>query len=148
MAARRAGDVSADRGRVAGAVGRLAGPPPGWGGDRFGSGSAVAGRTAVLSLEQEHRRRRTLLARLAAVFYIGSGLLGLVTLPLPAPGLNQAATAAVCAVALVAGAAIWFAPWGTWPRRASLGIVPPALALIALANAFGGSNLYAYGVFF
>jgi signal transduction histidine kinase len=145
MAARRAGDAFTDRGRVS----RPAGPLPGWeAGDRFRSGSAAAGRTGVLSLEQEHRRRRTLLARLAAVFYLGSGLLGLVTLPLPAPGLNQAATAAVCAVALAAGVAIWFAPWGIWPRRASLVIVPPAFALIALGNAFGGSNLYAYGVFF
>ena len=89
-----------------------------------------------------------LLARLAAVFYLGSGLLGLVTLPLPAPGLNRAATATVCAAALVAGVAIWLAPWGAWPRRASLWIVPPAFALIALANSFGGADLYAYGVFF
>jgi signal transduction histidine kinase len=102
----------------------------------------------VLSLEQEHRRRRTLLARLAAVFYIGSGLLGLVTLPLPAPGLNRVATATVCAVALAAGVVVWLAPWRAWPRRASLGIVPPALALIALANSFGGSDPHAYGVFF
>src|SRR5437763_4706559 len=116
MVARRSGDVFASYGHVPGAVSRLAGPPPGWGAsDPFHSGAAAAGRSGVLSLEQEHRRRRTLLARLAAVFYIGSGLLGLVTLPLPAPGLNQAATAAVCAVALVAGAASWFAPWGAWP---------------------------------
>ena len=149
MAARRAGDVFANRGRVPRAVRRLAGPPPGWGaGDRFGSGCAAAGRTAVLSFEQEHRRRRTLLARLAAVFYLGSGLLGLVTLPLPAPGLNRVATAAVCAVALAAGVAVWLAPWGAWPRRASLVIVPPALALIALANSFGGSDPHAYSVFF
>jgi signal transduction histidine kinase len=82
------------------------------------------------------------------VFYIGSGLLGLVTLPLPAPGLNRAATASVCAVALVVGAAVWMAPWRAWPRRASLVIILPAFALIALANIFGGSDLHAYGVFF
>jgi hypothetical protein len=60
----------------------------------------------VLSLEQERRRRRTLLARLAAVFYVGSVLLGLVTLPLPAPGLNGVATATVFMVALAAGVVI------------------------------------------
>ncbi len=82
------------------------------------------------------------------MFYIGSGLLGLVTLPLPAPGLNRAATAAVCVAALLVGAAVWVAPWGRWPRRASLLIILPAFALIALANIFAGSDLHAYGVFF
>jgi signal transduction histidine kinase len=134
---------------VPGAVSRLAGPPRGWwAGDRFRSGSAAAGHTGVLSLEQEHRRRRTLLGRLAAVFYIGSGLLGLVTLPLPAPGLNRVATATVCVVALAAGVVIWVAPWGAWPRRASLWVVPPAFALIALANGYGGSDPHTYSVFF
>ena len=33
-------------------------------------------------------------------------------------------------------------------RQASLGIVPPAFALIALGNVFGGANLHTYGVFF
>jgi signal transduction histidine kinase len=86
--------------------------------------------------------------RLAAVFYLGSGLLGLVTLPLPAPDSNRLATTLVCAVALAIGGAIWLAPWGKWPRRATLCVIPPAFALIALANAFGGSDLRAYGVFF
>jgi signal transduction histidine kinase len=100
------------------------------------------------SLAEERRRRRALLGRLAAVFYLGSGLLGLVTLPLPAPGSNRLATALVSVVALALGAAAWFAPWGRWPRRATLCVVPPAFALIALANLFGGSDLRAYGVFF
>jgi len=82
------------------------------------------------------------------MFFAGSGVVGLVTLPLPAPGSNPAATAAVYAVALALGTAIWLAPWERWPRRASLGIVPPAFALIALGNVFGGTDLYTYGVFF
>jgi signal transduction histidine kinase len=92
--------------------------------------------------------RRRLYGRVAAVFFAGSGALGLVTLPLPAPGLDPAATAAVCAAALALGSAIWLAPWERWPRRASLGIVPPAFALIALGNVFGGADLHTYGVFF
>jgi signal transduction histidine kinase len=92
--------------------------------------------------------RRSLFGRLAAVFFAGAGVLGLATLPLPAPGLDVAATAAVNAVALVLGIAIWFAPWDRWPRRASLALVPPAFALIALGNVFGGADLYTYGVFF
>jgi signal transduction histidine kinase len=85
---------------------------------------------------------------LAALFFAGAGVLGLVTLPLPAPGADKAATAAVCAVALACGVAIWFAPWDRWPRRASLAVVPPAFALIAAGNAFGGEDLHTYGVFF
>jgi signal transduction histidine kinase len=100
------------------------------------------------ALGKERRRRHVLLARLAAVFYLGSGALGLVTIPLPAPGSNRIATVAISAAALAIGMAIWLAPWGTWPRRATLGIIPPALALIALANTFGGSDLHTYGIFF
>src|SRR6266550_3611581 len=92
--------------------------------------------------------RRSLFGRLAALFFAGAGVLGLVTLPLPAPGLDVAATAAVNAVALALGIAIWFAPWDRWPRRASLAIVPPAFALIAMGNVFSGADLYTYGVFF
>jgi signal transduction histidine kinase len=110
--------------------------------------SAWTGRTGALPLNDGPAGRRRLYGRLAAVLFTGSGVLGLVTLPLPAPGSNPAATAAVYAVALALGTAIWLAPWERWPRRASLGIVPPAFALIALGNVFGGADLHTYGVFF
>ncbi len=100
------------------------------------------------SLAEERSRRRALLGRLAAVFYAGSGLLGLVTLPLPAPHSNRLGTMLVSVAALAVGVGIWFAPWERWPRRAALAVVPPAFALIAFANLFGGSDLRAYGVFF
>jgi signal transduction histidine kinase len=89
-----------------------------------------------------------LLGRLAAVFYVGAGLLGLATLPLPAPGSNRVATASVCAAALVVGVATWMTPWRNWPRRASLVIILPAFALIALSNSYGGYDRHAYSVFF
>jgi signal transduction histidine kinase len=107
-----------------------------------------AGHPGGLSLNEGPPDRRRLHGRLAAMFFVGAGVLGLVTLPLPAPGANVAATAAVYAIALALGIAIWFAPWGRWPRRASLGIVPPAFALIAVGNAVGGADLHTYGVFF
>lgn len=109
---------------------------------------AAPGTGAAATRDEEHGRRRALLGRLAAVFYAGSGLLGLVTLPLPAPGSNRIATGVLAAAALAAGIFVWFAPWRAWSRRASLGIVPPAFALIALGNVFGGSDLHSYGVFF
>ncbi len=110
--------------------------------------SAPAGRTGALPLDDGPPDRRRLYGRLAALFFVGAGVLGLVTLPLPAPGSNPPATAAVYAVALALAIAIWFAPWERWPRRASLVILPPAFALIAVGNTFGGEDLHTYGVFF
>jgi signal transduction histidine kinase len=101
-----------------------------------------------LSLTDGPPDRRRLFGRLAAMFFAVSGVLGLVTLPLPAPGSNATATAAVYAVALALGVAVWFAPWERWPRSASLAILPPAFALIAVGNTFGGADLHSYGVFF
>ena len=40
-----------------------------------------------------------------------------------------------------------FAPWDAWPRVTSLILVPPAFALIALGNLYGGRE-HTYGVFF
>jgi signal transduction histidine kinase len=92
--------------------------------------------------------RRGLSGRLAAIFFAGAGMLGLATLPLPAPGSDKTATAAVYVAALACGVVIWFAPWERWRRAASLAIVPPAFALIAVGNAFGGEDLRTYGVYF
>ena len=107
-----------------------------------------ADHTGGRSLNGGPPDRRRLYGRLAAMFFMGAGVVGLVTLPLPAPGSDTIATAAVYAAALTLGIAIWFAPWGRWPRWASLAIVPPAFALIAIGNAFGGADLHTYGVFF
>jgi signal transduction histidine kinase len=149
VAGPQSGEAFTELGYLRGVLTKLARQPPGIGvSDPLRSGFPVTAgpETAVPSAERS--RRQALLGRLAAVFYLGSGVLGLVTLPLPAPGANRVATGVVSVVALAAGIAIWLAPWGTWPRRASLWIVPPAFALIALANTFGGSDLHTYGVFF
>jgi signal transduction histidine kinase len=112
-------------------------------GSRAGTGQDEAGSPADV-LPQ----RRRLHARLAAVFLAGAGALGLVTLPLPAPGLNVVACVAVSVAALALGAAVWCAPWDVWPRPASLAILPPAFALVALANVYGGQDPHTYGIFF
>jgi signal transduction histidine kinase len=149
MAERGLGSEFTELGYLRGVLTKLAQPPPGADeGDSLRLSAPAGGGIDACSPDEQRSRRRALLGRLAAVFYVGSGLLGLVTLPLPAPGSNRAATTLVSVAALVAGIAIWFAPWGTWPRRASLWIVPPAFALIALANTFGGADLHTYGVFF
>ncbi len=93
-----------------------------------------------------HRRR--LYARLAAIYLVGSALLVLVTLGLPPPSQNVTVVALAAAAAVALGVAVWFAPWERWPLRATLGIIPPAFALIAVGNEYGGPALYDYGVFF
>jgi len=112
------------------------------------SDSHPISRTERTSPEDGPRRRRQLQGRLAAVFFAGSGVLGLVTLPLPSPGADTAAIAALFTAALIIGMAIWFAPWEKWPPRASLCIIPPTFALVALGNAFGGADLHTYSLFF
>lgn len=94
------------------------------------------------------RQRQRLHGRLAAVFFAGSGVLVLLTLPVPVRGLNVAVMAALAVVSFAVGLVAWLVPWDRWPRRASLVLIPPAFALIALANAYGMGNLQPYGVFF
>jgi signal transduction histidine kinase len=148
VAADTSGDVATPR-SLAGALIGLPPPPPAPSpDDPLASGSGATGPPAAASLEGQRGRRRVLFGRLAAVFYTGSGLLGLVTLPLPAPTSNRLAVMLVSAVALAVGIAAWFVPWGRLPRRASLWLVPPGFAMIAVANVSGGSDLRAYGVFF
>jgi signal transduction histidine kinase len=149
VAGRQVGETLVELGYLRGVLRKLAPPRPdaGWEDPVQVDSDVITGMDAT-ALEEERGRRRALLGRLAAVFYIGSGLLELLTLPLPAPGENQIALGLVSAAALAMGIAIWFMPWGRWPRRATLGILPPAFALIALGNTFGGSDLHAYGVFF
>ena len=149
MAAGTSSDAAARSGFLPVDLGGLRWSPPTSGtNDPPGSGTAPPRRPAAASLDEERCRRRALFGRLAAVFYAGSGLLGLVTLPLPAPASNRLAIMLVSAVALAAGVAAWFVPWGRLPRRATLWLVPPAFAMITVANIFGGSDLRAYGVFF
>jgi signal transduction histidine kinase len=100
----------------------------------------------VLSDVPSHRRR--LNGRLAAMFFTGSGVLGLAALPVPAPGLNVIGAAALSAAAFVLGIATWVAPWDRWPRQASLALVPPAFVLLALASTYRAADPQTTGVFF
>jgi signal transduction histidine kinase len=102
----------------------------------------------ISPLNEGPRHDRRLHGRLAAVFFAGSGMLGLVTLPIPTPGLDVTVTTAISLAAVALGIVAWFAPWDTWPRPASLGLVPPAFALIALAGVYGGQDPQTYGIFF
>ncbi|HEX2426088.1 MAG TPA: hypothetical protein VHM47_09425, partial [Actinomycetota bacterium] len=59
-----------------------------------------------------------MLLRVAAWFYLGSGLITLVTLPLPAPrGTDRLVLVAVAVAAMAVGAATIVVPWDRWPWR-------------------------------
>lgn len=149
MTAHPAGSVAARQGHLLRAVAlaapkqpyaRPGNPARGW--------NLAVGQAGISPLNREPRQDRSLHGRLAGVFFAGSGLLGLITLPIPTPGLNVAATTAISLAAMAVGIATWFAPWDTWPRLASLALVLPAFALIALLGVYGGQDLQTYGVFF
>ena len=93
-------------------------------------------------------RRRRLLARFAAMLFMGAGALTIVTAFVAVPNPNRLQTVAVGVIAVAGGIAIWFAPWERWPDNASLVLVPPALALIAVGNMFGPRTTYDYAVYF
>jgi signal transduction histidine kinase len=113
-----------------------------------GQAVGVGRGEAASSPDDAPRHRQRLYGRLAALFFAGSGALGLITLPLPAPGADTAAMAGIFTAALITGIAVWLAPWEKWPRWVSLSVIPPAFALISLGNAFGGLDQHDYGVFY
>jgi signal transduction histidine kinase len=92
-------------------------------------------------------RRRLLMGRLAGVLFLASSGLMLIALPLSTAEASIAGTVAVAASGAAVGCFAMFAPWDAWPRVTSLILVPPAFALIAFGNLYGGRE-HTYGVFF
>src|SRR3954453_17125917 len=122
---------------------------PSDGGGRLDGAAIMAPMLESLySSDDEGRARFS--SRLAAFLFFGSGLLLLVNVPLPAPpDINRVGELVVGLAAMAVGGAVWRIRWERFHLLWQLVLVPPALALIALGNYFGGSNPpYAYGVFF
>jgi signal transduction histidine kinase len=115
---------------------------------RGGVAARQGGFNGRFALSDAPRHRQRLYGRLAAVFFMGSGVLGLTVLPVPASGLNVTGAAALSAVAFALGGVAWVAPWDRWPRQASLGLMPPAFALLGLASAYRAADPQTSGVFF
>jgi signal transduction histidine kinase len=102
----------------------------------------------AVTLQHGSEGSRRLLGRLAGVLFLGSGVLTLVTLPIAPADQSRTATFVIAFAALGIGVFAWLAPWERWHPRASLIVVPPAFALIALGNFYGGADTHTYGVFF
>jgi PAS domain S-box-containing protein len=87
--------------------------------------------------------------RLAALLYLGASGASLLALPLPQPaGSDRVQLLVVLLAAMAIGVGCWFAPWSRWPRWATLTVVPPSLALIAMGNVLSGSIPFTYSLFF
>jgi signal transduction histidine kinase len=86
-------------------------------------------------------------ARQAAVLFLASGLLAFANAPVPGT-VHRLPVVLVGLADVLFGAVAWGLPWDRWPPRASLVLVPPALAVIVFANRFGDVPAYTYGVFF
>lgn len=85
-------------------------------------------------------------AQQAAVLFACSGALALVAIPVdPSRGASLLAVGIADVVLAVVSLAL---PWGSWPRRATLALLPPALAVLAAAQMLGLVPVRAYGVFF
>jgi signal transduction histidine kinase len=107
------------------------------------------GRTLVIALARQSRAARLRLqGRLAGLLFVGSGLLGAVTIPLTPDDANKPVLVLTAIIAIGIGVVVWMAPWERWPRSATLWLVPPAFGLIAVTNVYGGSDPYSFAVYF
>jgi diguanylate cyclase (GGDEF)-like protein len=85
----------------------------------------------------------------AAALFVLAGTVGLVNVTLPGPSsYNRPLVAAINILAVVSGLLAWFAPWSRWSPRATLVLVPVALGLVCLSDAYGGTPAAVYGVYF
>jgi signal transduction histidine kinase len=98
--------------------------------------------------DQRLRARQRWAGRLAAFFFISSGVLGVLTLPALPRGASLVGSALISTLAIAIGLAAWFVPWDRLRRSASLVLLPPAFALIGVGNMYGGTEYFTYAVFF
>jgi diguanylate cyclase (GGDEF)-like protein/PAS domain S-box-containing protein len=85
----------------------------------------------------------------SALFVLCGSLVAAVAPALPfTAGLTRWGMELVAALAIVSGVATWMLPWDRWGRTSTLWLVPVALSLVALDNAYSGYNGFLYGLFF
>jgi signal transduction histidine kinase len=92
--------------------------------------------------------RLRLQGRLAGLLFLGSSVLGALAIPLAPKDSNKGLLLGEAIIAMAIGVATWLAPWERWPRSATLWLVPPAFALIAFSNLYGGSDPHSFAVYF
>ena len=86
--------------------------------------------------------------RQAAFLFLGGGLITIVNAPMGAES-HVLALGGAGVAAVVIGICALAAPWDRWPARASLvTLIPPALVLIVIANAYGHASTYTYALYY
>ncbi len=88
-------------------------------------------------------------ARSAAVLLFVGGLLYLALVAQPSvPRESDAALAATGVASMLVAAVVWRLPWARWTSRATLWLIPVALACIACGNVSGGRDPWDWSPFF
>jgi signal transduction histidine kinase len=88
-------------------------------------------------------------SRLAAMLLLASGVLSILNNYLPgSEHLDRVVLNLIGALSILAAGLTWIFPWNRFHPRATLVLAPVALALIAVANRFGGVSAYSYAVYF
>lgn len=87
---------------------------------------------------------------LTAALWVASGVLVLVrgivsTFP---PGTFRMGVVTIGLIALAIGMVVWVLPWERWPLRATLWLMPLALAMIALQDSFATKIGFVYAPFY
>jgi diguanylate cyclase (GGDEF)-like protein len=93
-------------------------------------------------------RRPSLLVRVAAALFAVAGAFTVAAATAVPSSTHPSGLAVVAAAAVLLAIVTWFLPWEQWNPRATLALVPVALALIALINLFGPPALLTYGIYF
>jgi diguanylate cyclase (GGDEF)-like protein len=85
----------------------------------------------------------------AAALFVLAGTVGLVNVTLPGPtGYNRPVVSVINVVSVGVGLIAWFVPWSRWSTRSTLVLVPVAVGLVCLSDAYGGTPAAVYGVYF
>jgi diguanylate cyclase (GGDEF)-like protein len=85
----------------------------------------------------------------AAALFVLAGTVGLINVLLPGPSnYNRPVISAIDLIGVATGIAAWLAPWSRWRPTATLVLVPVALGLISVGDAYGGTPAPVYGVYF
>lgn len=99
--------------------------------------------------DYEETLSRQLVGQMGAALWFMSGLVTIATLVLPsAEHVSRPGVMLVGLTAMLSGVTIWYVPWRRLPQSATLWLVPPAFALIAIHNHVAAGDPYRYGLFF
>ncbi|HZP91033.1 MAG TPA: sensor domain-containing diguanylate cyclase [Actinomycetota bacterium] len=87
--------------------------------------------------------------RMAAVLFVASGLVSVLSAFLPTqPDASRAGELVVGVVAIGVGGCAWIAPWQRWRRAASLWLVPIAFAILNATALTGSQDDRTFAVYF